>query len=145
MAGPGDAPTVTLHATTIALDGRAALIRGASGRGKSALALQLIALGAVLVADDRTLVTREGTRLIARAPNAIAGRIEARGVGILAAPTVPEADIELLIDLDRDEPARLPDTKTGKILGLSRPELGNIGAGHFPAAILLYLRHGRIA
>ena len=56
---------------------------GPSGAGKSALALQLLALGAELVADDRTDIIRQGDHLIADVPQAIAGMIEARGMGIL--------------------------------------------------------------
>ena len=39
----------TIHATTVAIDGRGVMIRGGSGQGKSALALQMIAMGAELV------------------------------------------------------------------------------------------------
>ena len=66
--------------------GAALLILGASGRGKSALALGLMAAGATLVADDRThLHARRRRQLVASAPAAIAGLIEARGIGILKA------------------------------------------------------------
>ena len=47
-----------LHASCIDIDGRGILILGESGSGKSTLAIQLIALGASLVADDKTLMTR---------------------------------------------------------------------------------------
>ena len=43
---------VNLHASCIAVHGRGVLILGPSGAGKSSLALQLMALGADLVADD---------------------------------------------------------------------------------------------
>ena len=39
------------------------LIRGASGTGKSALGLELLALGLRLVADDRTELALEGGRV----------------------------------------------------------------------------------
>ncbi len=64
------------HASCVAYGGRGVLILGASGRGKSALALRLMALGAVLVADDRTDLCREGDSVMARAPDAIKGMIE---------------------------------------------------------------------
>ena len=75
-----------MHATCVAVGPHAALIRGASGRGKSGLALQLLAMGAVLVSDDRTRLWRAGDALMADAPDTIRGRIEARGVGILRVP-----------------------------------------------------------
>jgi len=68
---------VVLHATAVAVGGRGLLILGRSGAGKSSLALQLIALGARLVADDRTRVTLGPAGLVASPPEAIRGRIEA--------------------------------------------------------------------
>ena len=44
----------TIHASCVAIDGRALLIEGASGDGKSDLALRLIDRGATLVSDDYT-------------------------------------------------------------------------------------------
>ena len=70
-----------LHGTTVALDGRAVLISGPSGSGKSDLALRLFDRGFVLVSDDRTIVRKEGSRLFASAPETIKGKLEVRGVG----------------------------------------------------------------
>jgi len=61
-------PTTTIHATTVAVNGRGVMIRGASGSGKSALALQMIAMGAELVSDDRTSLIVHENRLIASPP-----------------------------------------------------------------------------
>jgi len=52
--------TQTIHATCVALDGKAVLIQGASGRGKSALGLMLLGMGCVLVADDRVTIHADG-------------------------------------------------------------------------------------
>ena len=43
---------ILVHATAVAIEGEAVLLRGASGAGKSDLALRLIDGGARLVADD---------------------------------------------------------------------------------------------
>ena len=64
--------TLLVHATAVAIDGEAILLRGPSGSGKSDLALRLIDGGAQLVADDQTLLRREGERVLASAPPAIA-------------------------------------------------------------------------
>ena len=45
---------VTVHATSVCVDGSAALLIGPSGSGKSSLALQMIGFGAQLISDDQT-------------------------------------------------------------------------------------------
>lgn len=141
---PGAPETVIVHATTVSVDGRGAMIRGASGRGKSGLALELIALGARLVADDRTALRREGQVVMANAPDAIRDRIEARGVGILQAPSEGPVPVTLIIDLDRDETERLPPERHETLLGFKLPVVLR-GKGPFAAALIVYLKHGRVA
>jgi HPr kinase/phosphorylase len=128
-AGGGE-PSIILHASAVALAGRGVLILGGSGSGKSALALRLIATGARLVADDRVLIRgRSDGALIAAAPAAIAGLIEARFVGILRAPHVAEAPVSLVVDLDAAAEARLPQKRT--IMLLDR-EIGLIPGKNVP-------------
>ena len=147
--GPNQGPRgalasmTTCHATTVAIDGRAVLIRGASGSGKSGLALRLIALGAGLVADDRTCLWVEGGRIMADAPAPIRGRIEARGVGLLYCPATGPSPLALIVDLDRAEPDRLPPERHEDVMGVSLPVIGKSDHAHFPEAIALYLRYGR--
>lgn len=136
------AGTVMLHATCVAAGGRAALIRGRSGSGKSGLALQLLALGAGLVSDDRTLVTRDGSALVASCPGPIRDRIEARGIGLLHVPCIGEQEVICIVDMDDLTSDRMPDPVTEEILDLSLPLIKNSCHVHFPAALLLYLRHG---
>lgn len=143
MDRPADKECLNLHASTVALDGRAVVITGRAGAGKSALALQLMALGAGLVSDDRTCIWKDGDTLWADAPETIRGRIEARFTGILNAAAAGPARAHLWVDLDRVETQRLPDKKTVTVLGLSRPLLHNVQAQHFAAAILQYLKAGR--
>ena len=113
----------TLHATTVAIDGRGVLIEGPSGSGKSDLALRLIDRGAVLVSDDYTLCVRVGTDLRARVPAmAIAGRIEVRGLGIVAMPHVDDVPVALLVRLD-PAPERMPERRLRKIAGIDIRQL----------------------
>ena len=129
-----------LHATTVAIAGRAVLIIGPSGAGKSALALQLLALGAELVADDRTEVRRDGDQIIATVPDTIAGKIEARGVGILDVAAAGPTPVVLVVDLAQRETQRLPQAHIHELLGVTLPCLHNAVGVHFPSAILLYMK-----
>ena len=112
--------TETVHASCVAIAGRAVLIGGASGRGKSDLALRLIDRGARLVSDDYTILRSTGGRLIASAPPAIAGRIEVRGVGLVEMEPLAEAPVCLLVDLDVATD-RLPEPGAVSFLGLAVP------------------------
>ena len=106
-----------LHATTVAIDGVAVMIEGASGSGKSDLALRLIDRGATLVSDDQTLVVRSGKGLLARAPTTIAGQIEVRGIGILTMPHVDDVPVGLLVRVD-GAIERMPERRARKIAGI---------------------------
>jgi serine kinase of HPr protein (carbohydrate metabolism regulator) len=111
----------TVHATSVAVDGRAVLISGPSGAGKSDLALRLLDRGFTLVSDDRTIVRREGGRLIAAAPSAIAGKLEIRGIGIVEMETISDVPVALIVELTSDI-ERLPDENRERpLLGVSLP------------------------
>ncbi|MEP2028302.1 MAG: HPr kinase/phosphatase C-terminal domain-containing protein [Paracoccaceae bacterium] len=133
----------SLHATCVAFKGRGLLITGASGSGKSSLGLQLIAQGADLVADDRVVLTQTKTSIVADAPESIRGLIEARGVGVLNTPSVGPVSLELLVDLDISETERLPPLRVCRIGDHDLPVVHNSNSPRFPAALLLYLEHGR--
>lgn len=98
------------------------MIEGPSGAGKSDLALRLIDRGAVLVSDDRTRVTRQGDRLIAHAPQVLAGRIEVRGIGIAATACADTAPVTLIVRL-ADEDRRLPERRTRRVAGVAVREV----------------------
>ncbi len=138
---PGNAPQI-IHASTVSVAGRALVILGPPGSGKSGLALQMMALGAGLIADDRTqLILREG-QVIAAAPPTIAGLIEARGVGVLAAPQAPPAPVILAVDMGEVEAQRLPPIRHIDLLGQPIRLLHKTETAYFPSALLLYLQGG---
>lgn len=120
----------TVHASAVAIAGRAVLIGGRSGQGKSDLALRLIDRGAKLVSDDYTFVRRIRGRAVASAPPTIAGKIELRGIGVIDLDTEQDVPIALFVDLDRP-PDRLPDNSEMRVLaGVSIPtvRLGGLEA-----------------
>ncbi len=102
---------------------RGVLIEGPSGAGKSDLALRCLADGFSLVADDRTLTWVSGGALYGRAPDALAGLIEVRGLGVLPAPAIPLARINLVIACAQSPEAveRYPEPESLDILGRRLP------------------------
>ncbi len=134
-----------MHASCVAVSGLAVLITGPSGSGKSALALDLVAMGGVLVADDQTEIFLDDARLMARCPPALSGLIEARGVGILITPAAPPSEITLVADLSTAETDRLPPRRTVTLLGKPIDLVQGRDNAHFPASVLCYLKGARQA
>lgn len=143
----------TLHATVITLGRRAAMIRGASGSGKSDLAMRCLATGtsvlfpepARLVADDYVELSRRGDSLVARCPEPIRGKIEVRGIGIFTLPYIEEAELAVVFDIHSDglverHPIPLPQAA---FLGVSVPCLAlRAFEASAAAKVLMFLQHG---
>ena len=114
----------TIHATCVVLEGRGVVLRGPSGSGKSDLALRLIDRGARLVADDRVVLSVAGGRVCARAPAALRGLLEVRGIGPVQVPSVDEAQVVLVADLVPGEPVeRLPEPDHVDWAGVAVPKI----------------------
>lgn len=90
-----------IHATSVVIGGRALLLAGRSGSGKSDLALRLIDRGALLVSDDYTMLENRDGILFAAAPPQIAGKIEIRGVGLDDLACARAAPVALMLTLDQ--------------------------------------------
>lgn len=133
---------ILAHGSAVVADGRAILFIGASGSGKSALALELMAYGATLIGDDRVCLKAAGEDIMVSPPPTITGRIEARGVGILPAAT-GEGRLAVVVDLDVVEAERLPHRHTTRVLGHDIARLHKVESPHFTPALWQYLRFGR--
>jgi HPr kinase/phosphorylase len=144
MSRPAD-QSFLQHASCVAMAGRAVLILGPSGSGKSTLALDLMALGAALVADDQVLLTRQSDQIVAASPIQIVNQIEARGVGILMAETCGASIVSLVVDLAQPETERLPPRREIVVLGCPIDLVFGAGHGHLAAVIVQYLKQGRTA
>lgn len=134
----------TMHASCVLIGDAGVLIEGASGAGKSDLALRLIDRGATLVSDDYVFVQRHDGRLIASPPATIAGKIEVRELGIVELPHAVSAPVALLIALG-EPAARLPDPDAARIiLGVETPLLA-LGGRDPSAPIKVELALTRLA
>ncbi len=115
---------ILVHGTGIFIDGKGVLIKGASGSGKSDLALRLMGHGGELIGDDYVEVSRMGQdQVVMQAPETIAGKIEVRNVGILNVPFRHMARIDLVVELVLDVASleRLPPQKVTRLDGAEIP------------------------
>lgn len=137
----------TVHASAVLIGGRAVLIRGASGAGKSVLALSAMGdaaargLDAALISDDRVVLEALNGRLVARAAPEIAGRAELRGLGLVTVPHEAAGVVGLVVDIVWEQPPRLPDgvDETIVVDGIELPHM--VLWAEDPAPVLK-LRHG---
>ena len=136
------APPHMMHGTCVAWHGRGVLLTGPSGSGKSAVALQLMAMGADLVADDQVLIHATPDGLEAEAPAALAGMIEARGIGLIRMRHLPRARILLAVDMDLTEAARLPQPRQRNINSMWVPLIAGGNRPYLSHEVMACLRHG---
>ena len=131
----------TIHASTVAIEGRAVMITGPSGSGKSDLALRLLDRGFALVSDDQTIVKRDGDRLLASPPPTIAGKLEIRGIGIVDMDHLFDLPVALIVELTSSDIQRLPDDSQERpILGVKLPLIAiDAMTASAPAKVVLVL------
>lgn len=140
MTRPADpAPGARVRGTAVAVGGRALLITGPSGAGKSSLALEMISRGAALVADDLVALSEGPDGLMACAPSVMRGAIEARGLGLIRAPSEASARLVAVVDLSRRECARLPPRRVTHVEGHALRLFHQPATPSFAAALHVYL------
>ncbi|MGL5021133.1 MAG: HPr(Ser) kinase/phosphatase [Mycoplasmatales bacterium] len=101
------APETQVHGVLLSVFGMGVMIKGASGVGKSEIALELINRGHLLVADDAVVIKRvDDATLIGSAPALLKNRLEIRGVGIInvqklygITKVLPKKAINLIIEI----------------------------------------------
>jgi HPr kinase/phosphorylase len=139
------ADDASVHATAVAIEDRAVLIRGPSGSGKSRLAFELLLAGragqirpSVLIGDDRVYLRPRNGQLIVRPAPELAGLIEMRGLGIRRFPYAQEALVGMVVDLSADDAERLPAPQTllTEISGIKIPRIP-VGLGFAPLPLVL--------
>jgi len=90
---------IKVHASVVAINGQAVMLRGPSGSGKSDLSLRLIDEGAELVSDDYVELHTQESQIMAKAPPPIQGLIEVRGMGLMKLPFRHEVPLAIVFDL----------------------------------------------
>ena len=110
-----------MHATCVDINGSGVLIVGRSGSGKSSLAINLLALGSKLVADDQCELVKNNNRFSVSKPASLPNSIEIRGVGLVSVPMVVETSLAWVVNMDEAERERMPDLRFTEIDGYKIP------------------------
>ena len=113
--------TLIYQATCVSIKGRAMLIEGAPGSGKSSLALALLDRGAALIGDDGVTLKERGGKLYASPPPGTAGLIEVRNLGLLPWPTVSDVRVALVLRLDPAAPRFIEAADLIELGGVALP------------------------
>ena len=110
-----------MHASCVDVNGSGVLIVGRSGSGKSSLAINLLALGSKLVADDQCELVRINNGFSISKPFSLPKRIEIRGVGLVSVPMVKETSLDWVVNMDEVEKERMPTPRFTEIGGFRVP------------------------
>ena len=114
--------SAVLHqASCVAIAGRALLIEGPPGSGKSSLALALIDRGAALVGDDGVSLDVQNGRLIASPPPRIVGLLEVRNLGLISFPAIGEVPVALVVRLDLTAERFIEHAESAMLCGMELP------------------------
>ena len=137
-------PSLTLHASAVTAHGRGLLILGSAGAGKTTLAVEMIALGARLIADDRTEVANGAEGLKLSAPQALSGLVELRGIGLIRLPALASAPLAFAVDLDHEAGSRLPEPGVLPLLDTAVPRIFGKGRAGLAPALMALLQAGAL-
>lgn len=133
----------SVHGTAVARDGRGVMIIGATGTGKSSLAMELMAYGADLVADDALNLSSVGEGVLLTCPENIRGIIEARGIGLLSVKSIDQARLAFVVHMDKNAQQRLPAPESMSVLGVEFPLISGKDFQNLAAAVWCLLGDGR--
>lgn len=136
-----DPTHLILHATAVAAGGRALVLAGPSGVGKTSVALQLMTYGATLISDDMLLIQKAGGGVKAAAPPQAPAQIELRHIGPCPAVLGAASPVLACVDLRPTDLPRLPQPAYATLLGCRVPLIQTSREGPFAPALWHYLTH----
>ena len=113
--------SLIMHATCVDVNGSGVLIVGRSGSGKSSLAINLLALGSKLVADDQCELVMKNNKIRISKPVSLPNSVEIRGVGLVSVPMVIETSLDWVVNMDEAETERMPNLRFTEIDGYRVP------------------------
>jgi len=136
-----------VHGVAVVIGEAGVLIRGASGAGKSALALALVdearrgGAFARLVGDDRVLLSLAHGRVVMRPHPRIAGQVERRGQGVGPAAHETAVVLRCVVDIAPAgaAPVRMPEDHDRRVAieGVEAPRLSLVAGGPAESARLV--------
>ncbi len=124
-----------MHATCVDINGSGVLIVGRSGSGKSSLAINLLALGSKLVADDQCEIVKKNNKFCVFKPASLPSSIEIRGIGLVSVPMVVETSLDWVVNMDESEKKRMPDLQFTEIDGYRIPTVFGKNMDHLASRI----------
>ena len=113
--------SLIMHASCVDVNGSGVLIVGRSGSGKSSLAINLLALGSKLVADDQCELVKKNNKIRISKPASLPNSVEIRGVGLVSVPMVIETSLDWVVNMDEAETERMPNLRFTEIDGYRVP------------------------
>ena len=131
------------HGSCVDFAGRGVLILGASGSGKSSLALACISIGAILVGDDYIDLSVDQGAIIARHPPNISGLIEIAKVGVLKCAHIESTKLALAIDVSQAEVERLPPQRHIALQDCEIPLIYGANIPYLHSVALQFVTAGR--
>ena len=115
--------SLLMHATCVDINGSGVLIIGRSGSGKSSLAINLLALGSKLVADDQCELVKKNNSFRIFKPASLPNSIEIRGIGLVSVPMIVETSLDWVVNMDEAETERMPALRFTEIDGYKIPTI----------------------
>lgn len=107
------APETLIHGVFLNIYGKGVIIKGASGIGKSEIALDLVKRGHLFVADDAVELKEINNVIHGTAPKVLSNLLEIRGIGVIdvsqmfgISSILDKDTVDLIIQLDRWLPSR---------------------------------------